>query len=162
MSIVINSLEYQSWHEVGHAIVCLHLGGGVEFVELLDDERASGLARARCSTNTNIRPSVACGGFAAELFLLRNNHLEQVDEKEITQIIFRNATKDREIFCGRTLRDDEIFKKEEDESFMCHAVQKVVPIMGQYFPQMKLIVRELLNERKIHGSKVRELLCLDR
>jgi hypothetical protein len=46
MAIEINSLAYQCWHEIGHAFVCLHLGGDVEFVELLDEQQG-GLARAR-------------------------------------------------------------------------------------------------------------------
>lgn len=158
MSIVINSNEYQCWHEVGHATACLHFGGDVEFVELIDDETAGGLARARCITTQAIRPSVACGGFAAEFLLLRNGHLEQVDEKEITQIIFRNASKDREMFLGRTLGDGEEFSKEFDEKFMGHAVSIVVPIFNNYFSGMKKIVRELVKEKKVDGERVKYLL----
>ena len=158
MTIEIDSLEYQCWHEVGHATVCLHLGGDVEFIELLDNETAGGLARARCSTTTNIRPSVACGGFAAEFFLLRNGHLPQVDEKEITQIIFRNATIDRKMFCGRTLSDGEVFRKEEDEEFMNHSVTKAVLIFRKYFPRIKQIVCELIKERKVDGKRVRGVI----
>ncbi|MEX8505943.1 hypothetical protein [Leptothrix ochracea] len=158
MPIAINSLEYKCWHEVGHATVCLHLGGEVEFIELIDGENADGLARARCSTTTTIRPKVACGGFATEFFLLRNGHLPTIDEKVITQIIFRNATKDREMFCERTLDDKNGFELEDDEAFMHMAVNEVAPIVKQYFHQMEQIVGELIKERKVEGSKVKAML----
>ena len=158
VDIQINSLEYQCWHEVGHVTVCLHLGGDVEFIELLDDETSGGLARARCFTNADIRRSVACGGFAAEFFLLRKGHLSQVDEKEIAQIIFRNATKDREMFCGRTLRDNEGFTKEDDEAFMSHAVSDIAPIFSWYFPKMRQVVGELIRAKKLDGKRIKEVL----
>lgn len=158
MPIAINSLEYQCWHELGHATACLHFGGNVEFIELLDDENVGGLARARCSTTPDIRPMVACGGFAAEFYLLRNGHLPKIDEREITQIIFRNATKDREMFYGRTLGDTEQFSKNEDEAFMHTAIDKVAPIFGKYFDQMRHIVCELMKEREVDGIRIKELL----
>ncbi len=158
MPIVINSIEYQCWHEVGHATACLHLGGDVEFVELMDDETAGGLARARCRTTPEIRSSVACGGFAAEFFLLRKGHLEQVNEQEIIQVIFHNASKDREMFLGRTLSDGEEFSKEFDERFMNHAVFVVAPIFNIYFAGMKEIVRELVRKKKVDGKRVTDIL----
>ena len=130
----------------------------MEFIELLDDENVGGLARARCSTTQDIRQMVACGGFAAEFFLLRNGYLPKIDEKEITQIIFRNATKDREMFCGRTPRDNEQFTKKEDEDFMHLAINNVAPIFGQYFDQMDQIVCELIKVRKVDGNRTKELL----
>jgi len=162
MPIVIDSLEYQCWHEVGHATVCLHLGGDVEFIELLDDQKAGGAARARCSTTPDIRQSVACGGFAAEFYLLRTGRLTQVDEKEIAQTIFRNAAIDREMFFDRKLGDGESFTKEEDEQFMNLATQ-IPRIFPQYSSRMQQIVSELLDKRKIDGKRVRELLfCSER
>lgn len=158
MPIVINSIEYQCWHEVGHATTCLHLGGDVEFVELVDDETVGGLARTCCTTTPEIRSSVACGGFAAEYFLLRKGHLEQVNEKEITQIIFINASKDREMFLGRKLSDGEGFSKEIDQTFMNHAVYIVAPIFNGYFTGMKEIVRELVRVKKVDGRRIKDIL----
>jgi hypothetical protein len=162
VTIAINSLEYRCWHEVGHAVVCLHLGGDVEFIELIDDDSSEGLARARCLTTQPIRQSVACGGFAAEFYLLRAGYLPSVDEKEITQTIFRNAAMDRELFKGGKASDQSECTKEDDEAFMNHAVRVVVPILKQYILRMKQIVRELLKDKKLDGKRVKELLAVHR
>jgi hypothetical protein len=45
MKILIDSVEYKCWHEVGHATVCLHLGGDVDFIEFLESD-TRGHARA--------------------------------------------------------------------------------------------------------------------
>jgi hypothetical protein len=132
MPIEINSIEYQCWHEVGHATACLHFGGSVEFIELLDSSSANGLARARCRTTPEIRPMVACGGFAVEFFLFRKGRLSLIEEQEMTQVIFRNATKDREIYSGKALSKDDHFTKQEDEKFMGFAISKVTPIFDLY------------------------------
>jgi len=157
VDIEINSLEYQCWHEVGHATVCLHLGGDVKFIELPDDEPSGGLAFAQCFAAADICPSVLCGGFAAEFFLLRKGCLSQVDENEITQIMLRHATKDREMFCGRTLSDNEEFTKEDDEAFMNHAVSEVAPIFNWYFQNMRQVVGELVVAKKLDGKRIREV-----
>jgi hypothetical protein len=156
--LLINGLKYQCWHEVGHATACLHFGGDVAYIELIDDERIDGLARAGCSTTPDIRPMVACGGFAAEYFLFYNKLLTTIEPKAFTQLIFINATKDREMFCGRTLLDQEQFTKAEDEAFMHFAINKVAPIFSQYFTQMEQLVDELITKRKVYGARVREIL----
>src|SRR5258707_15232035 len=61
MKIRIDGVEYKCWHEVGHATVCLHLGGDVDFIEFLDGD-ARGHARARGVVTSDIERSVACGG----------------------------------------------------------------------------------------------------
>lgn len=161
MTIAVNSLEYQCWHEVGHATVCLHLGGDVDFIELIDDGPSEGLARARCLTTQPIRQSVACGGFAAEFYLLRAGYLPPVDEKEITQTIFRNAAMDREMFKGGKGSDQSACTREDDERFMNHAVCVVVPVLRQYILRMKQIVRELLKDKKLDGKRVKAILAGD-
>jgi hypothetical protein len=47
MIIRVDSIEYKSWHEVGHATICLNLGGDVAFIEFLDGD-VRGHARNRC------------------------------------------------------------------------------------------------------------------
>lgn len=69
MKIIVDSDEYRCWHEVGHATVCLHLGGDVDCIEFLVGD-AHGFARARCVVLREMERSVACGGFAAEFYLL--------------------------------------------------------------------------------------------
>ncbi|KKN92167.1 hypothetical protein LCGC14_0209800 [marine sediment metagenome] len=99
MNLEVNSLEYKCWHEIGHTVVCLHLGGTVEFVEIMGEENEGrGFARARCNTTPDIRPLVLCAGFATEYLLLRKGFLAAIDEKEFTQLIFNNATIDREMY----------------------------------------------------------------
>lgn len=152
------SLEYRCWHEVGHATACLCLGGSVELLELMEVDDAQGLARARCSTTESIRSSVACGGFAAEFFLLRTGRLGQVDEKAIAQIIFRNATKDREMYFRKSLLKDEEFTQEEDREFMSHAISEVSPLFKDRVQGMEAAVAELLASGKLTGERFREIL----
>ena len=160
LKILIDSVEYKCWHEVGHATVCLHLGGDVDFIEFLDGD-ARGHARARCVVTSEIEKSVACGGFAAEVYLLNKGHAEQGhdDERNISQVIFHNATGDREDFWERKVGRDEEFTKAEDEEFMHHAIGLdgfggVVPIFDQYFSGMQELVRELRDARRIEGRRV--------
>jgi hypothetical protein len=161
MKIRVDSDEYKCWHEIGHATVCLHLGGDVDFIEFLDGD-ARGYARARCVVTSEIERSVACGGFAAEFYLLNNNYAEQGggDERNISQVVFHNATNDREDFWGRNLGRDEAFSEAEDREFMNHAIESVVPIFNLYLPGMRELVRELFEARRIEGKRVKELLRL--
>ncbi|WP_310611210.1 hypothetical protein [Limnohabitans sp.] len=160
MKIQVNSDEFKAWHEVGHATVCLHLGGDVESIEFLEKD-ARGFAVAHCC---NVMPemerSVACGGFAAEFYLLNAGYAEWSDVQEISAIVFGNASMDRQDFAGRVVTQDNDFTKEEDEEFMLHAIQVVAPILNQYFSRMQNVVSELLVARKIDGARVKELLQL--
>jgi hypothetical protein len=116
--------------------------------------------RARCVVTSEIERSVACGGFAAEFYLLDNGYAERGrdDERDISQIVFHNATGDREEFWGRKLGRDETFTKAEDEAFMRHAIGSVTPIFNLYFSGMQDLVRELCDARRVEGSRVKELL----
>jgi len=159
MKLLVDSVEYQCWHEVGHATVCLHLGGDVDFIEFLDGD-ARGHARARCVVIPEIERCVACGGFAAEFYLLDKGYAEKGrdDERNISQIVFHNATSDREDFWERKLGTDEAFTEAEDREFMNHAIGSVVPIFNQYLSGMQELVRELRDARRVEGRRVRELL----
>lgn len=159
MKICVDSVEYKCWHEVGHATICLHLGGDVGLIEFLDGD-ARGHARTRCVVTPEIERSVACGGFAAEFYLLNNGYAEKDhnDERDISRIVFHNATEDRESFWGRRLGIDENFLKAEDEEFMQHAIESVAPIFNRYFSQMQELVRELNDTRRVEGNRVRALL----
>src|SRR5688572_25631532 len=148
MKIRVDSVEYKCWHEVGHATVCLHLGGDVDFIEFLDGD-TPGHARTRCViTSSELERTVALGGFAAEFYLLKNRHAEQApdDERKINQVVFHNATHDREDFWGRERSSE--FTKEEDTEFRDRAIGSdgyggVVPIFDLYFSGMQELVREL-------------------
>ena len=160
MTITVNSDEFRAWHEVGHATVCLHLGGDLEAIEFLGGE-AKGFAVAHCcDVMPDMERSVACGGFAAEFYLLQAGYVDWVDLQEISAILFSNAWRDRQEFAGRTVTEDNDFTKEEDEEFMRHATQFVAPIFDQYFAKMQNVVSELLAARQIDGARVKELLQL--
>jgi hypothetical protein len=148
----------------GYATVCLNLGGDVDFIEFLDDD-ARGYARARSIVSPEIERNVACGGFAAEGYLVNLGYEERGpgDERSISQIIFHNATGHREGFWGRKLGMDEVFTEAEDTEFMKHAIGPhggAVPIFNQYFSGMQELVRELCEARRVEGRRIRELLRL--
>lgn len=164
MKIQFNSDELKAWHEVGHATVCLHLGGYLDCIEFLDgDARCLAVARG-CAVMPGKERSVACGGFAAEYYLLRAGYIDGIDlnnPSEVTRVsglVFSNAWKDHQEFVGRVVTEDNDFTKDEKEEFMYYAIERVAPIFDQYFSNMQVVVRELLSERKIKGVRIRELL----
>lgn len=159
MSILVDSFEYKCWHEVGHATACLHFGGEVESIEFLDGN-ARGHARTRCVVTPEMEKNVACGGGAVEFFLLDNGYARQApdDERNLSQVVFHNASADREDYWDRRLGRDEAFSTEEDKAFMNHALEFVAPIFSQYFTGMQQLVDELCNARRLDGKRVMELL----
>jgi len=160
MKITVNSDEFKAWHEVGHATVCLHLGGDVESIEFLESD-ARGFAVAHCcDVMPNMERSVACGGFAAEFYLLNGGYADWSDKQAISAIVFSNAWSDRVDFAGRVVTQKNDLTKEEDEEFMRHATKFVAPIFDLYFSRMQDVVSELLVARKINGARVKELLQL--
>lgn len=160
MKMCVNSDEFKAWHEVGHATVCLHLGGDLDGIEFLEGY-ARGFAVAHCcDVMPDMERSVACGGFATEFYLLQAGFVEWVDLQEISAIVFGNAWKDRQDFAGRTVTEDNDFTKKENEEFMRHATQFVAPIIKLHFSRMHSVVGELLAARHIDGTRVKELLQL--
>lgn len=164
MIIRTDSDEFKAWHEVGHATVCLHLGGDLEGIEFLEgDTRGFAVARG-CVVMPDKERNVACGGFAAEFYLLRAGYVDAGDlndpsaVKIVSALVFSNAWRDRQAFAGRMVTKDNDFTKEEDEEFMRYATERVAPIFDLYFAKMQIVVSELLAERKIDGARVKELL----
>jgi len=165
MTIRVDSVEYKCWHEVGHVTVCLHLGGDVELIEFLYGD-ARGHARACCVVTPEIERIVACGGFAAEVYLLKNGYAEKdpEDGRDINRIVFHNATNDREDFWERERGSE--FTEAEDREFMRYAVGSdgdggVVPIFNLYLSGMKELVHELCEARRVEGRRVKELLRIE-
>lgn len=160
MKIAVNSDEFKAWHEVGHATVCLHLGGDLDSIEFLEkDSRGFAVAHC-CDVMPHMERSVACGGFAAEFYLFKAGYAELSDIQKTSAIVFGNAWMDRQEFAGRVVTEENDFTKEEDEEFMNHATQVVAPIVDLYFSKMQNVVSELLLARKINGARVKELLSL--
>ena len=151
----VNSTTYECWHEIGHAFVCLHLGGDVQCVELLEGHEI-GRARAKCVTNPSIRKAVACGGFATEYVLLQDGDIGEQDESEITQIIFRNATIDRQMY--HSLSSEDPISGDQDRDFMHFAVNDVAPIIRHYKALMAKAVKELKAARSISGERIKNII----
>lgn len=151
----VNSTSYECWHEIGHAFVCIHLGGDVQSVELLEDHE-KGRARARCITNQYIRQRVACGGFATEFVLLRDGDIGTQDEREITQILFKNATIDREMF--HSLNSEAELSEAQDREFMNCAINMVAPIIRRYKSLMAKAVDELEKNRCVSGERIKQIM----
>jgi hypothetical protein len=167
MKIRVDSDEYKCWHEVGHATVCLHLGGDVEFIEFLTGD-ARGYARARCIDTPDIEKSVACGGLAAEVYLVKNGYAELApdDKRDLNIALLNNASMDAHSFFGREY-SSEGFTEAETREFVNHAVGPdgnggVVPIFPLYLSGMQELVRELLGARKVEGRRIREILGVGR
>ena len=162
--IRMNSDELKAWHEVGHATACLHLGGDIDLIEFLNGDSQGFAVTRGCYVMPHSERSVACGGFAAEFYLLRAGLIEGVDLNDKQQVavvsgqVFSNAWRDHMEFIGREVTEDNDFTKEEKEDFMNYAINRVAPIFDLYFPKMELVVRELLLSRKIEGGRVREIL----
>lgn len=91
-------------------------------VDFIDGD-SRGYARARCVNTPDIEKSVACGGFAAEVYLLRNGYAEQAsdDKRDINQILLNNASMDGHAFWGREYTS-EGFTEEETREFVNHAI----------------------------------------
>lgn len=167
MTILVDSVEYKCWHEVGHATVCLHLGGDVDCIEFLDGD-ARGQARTRCcEIPPEVAKSVACGGFAAEVYLFQNGYATQAtgDKRAIDQIPFDSAAIDCLEFLGRALETYDGLTDAETRDFVIHAVGSdcrggVIPIIAQHYLRMQEVVRELCNLKRIEGRRIRELLGL--
>ncbi|MES2509097.1 MAG: hypothetical protein V4625_04165 [Pseudomonadota bacterium] len=160
MKITVNSDEFKAWHEVGHATICLHMGGDLDCIEFLEQD-ARGFAVARCrDVMPHMERNVACGGYAAEFYLLQAGLVDWVDLQEISAAVLSNAWRDRQEFAGRTVTEDNDFTNAENEEFVRHATQAVAPIFQLYFSRMENVVRELLAARKIDGVRVKELLQL--
>jgi hypothetical protein len=161
MKFIVSSDEFKAWHEVGHATVCLHLGGDLDSIEFLEGN-ARGFAVAHCcDVMPDMERDVACGGFAAEFYLLKAGYVDWVDLQEISATVLGNAWSDRQDFARRTVTEDNDFTKEEDEEFVRHATQVVAPILEPYFSRMQNVVNELVAARKLDGARVKELLQHD-
>jgi hypothetical protein len=162
--IIMDSDEYRAWHEVGHATVCLHLGGELDYIEFLENDTQGFAAVRGCYVTPETEQSVACGGFAAEFLLLQAGLIERVnlnDPKSVSELsarVFSNCWQDHQAFIGRVFTEDNNFSKEEKEAFMNYAIEHVVPILHIYYEKMASVVKELLASRSIDGARVRRLL----
>lgn len=78
--IRFDSDEFKAWHEVGHTTVCLHLGGDIDCIEFLDGDTQAFAVTRGCYVMPDMQRSVACGGFAAEFYLLQVGCVDRLCE----------------------------------------------------------------------------------
>lgn len=127
--IDIASIEYDCWHEAGHAVVCLLSGGSVACMEIIKNQEQIGRARARCQTTNSTRKYIACGGFAAECLLFRLGVLK-VSEKEFIQRASVNAFPDKIAFYGKDYdQKNGCWPRHMDEHSRDFSIKKVQPML---------------------------------
>lgn len=154
----INDTQYQSYHEVGHAMACLLSGGDVEIIELINDINSVGLARAKCNFSEEIRRIVACGGFATEYLLFKKGYIE-VSEKVFIDAAFNNAILDRQnFFGGNFVQENGRWPENMDKTFMNYAIYKVVPLLNPGFSVMGSIVNEVIKKGKLDYHDIHSIL----
>ena len=88
--------------------------------------------------------------------LYRDGDLGDQDEKEMTDVLFQNATIDREKF--HSLPRGEALTKQQDYQFMSHAWERVVPIVRQYKSKIMQAVSELEISRRVSGERIRQII----
>ena len=139
-------------------MVCLLLGGKVEFIELVDDENAIGPARARCCPFPAIKKQVACGGFAAEYLLFKKGYIK-MSERKFLNTVFNNAVRDRiSFFGGDFCQDDGFWPRKKDEEFKDFAIKQVAPLLITEFPVMETVVSELVLKRKLNSKNIQKII----
>lgn len=150
----INDKEYQCWHEIGHAVACIHSGGHVELIELMNDPISKGLARARCETfNQEMRMNTAAGGFAIEYILYKTGCID-IEEKDFLQEVFFNASLDKvSFFNGDFVQDNGYWPKELDESFRDHAIRLSKTFVPK-IDKMEKILNQLMIQGRLSGDEI--------
>ncbi|RFC33475.1 MAG: hypothetical protein DID92_2727744938 [Candidatus Nitrotoga sp. SPKER] len=158
MKIELNSREYECWHEAGHALVCMTLGGSVEFIEFVDDPACQGKARTRCEVTLNIRKHVACGGFAAEYYLYKSGRLEAT-EKQFVSTALVNAFLDKQSFFGGNFEQvDGCWPAQMDIQFRDFAICTVAPIVAGNAVALEKIAKVLNENGRIDKVKINQIL----
>lgn len=158
MKIELNSREYECWHEAGHALVCISLGGNVEFIEFVDDPACPGKARTRCEVTQNIRQHVACGGFAAEYYLYQAGRLEATEKQFVTTALVNSFLDKQSFFGGNFEQKNGCWPKEMDIQFRDFAIYKVAPIVEKNVVALEEIATVLNTNGRIDSDQIKKIL----
>ncbi|WP_041666815.1 M50 family metallopeptidase [Sulfuricurvum kujiense] len=157
MQIIINSREYECWHEAGHAVVCLLHGGKVELMEIIQDKDHVGRARARCETTNSTRPKIACGGFAAEYYLYETGAID-VTEKEFVQSALVNAFPDKKQFFGADYEQSNgCWPTEMDIRFRDYAIYQIAPLLKNNHGLLKELANTLFEKEIIYEDEIQTI-----
>lgn len=160
MIIELNSIEYDCWHEAGHAFVCLLLGGNVQLIEIIEKNTSKGRARARCEINERIRRYVACGGLAAEYFLYITHKLNASESQFIKNALTQAFLDKQSYFNGDFEKANGYWPATMDKEFRDFAINEVFPILkkANAFPKMEKIVNALLKKKRVDNIQLIELI----
>jgi hypothetical protein len=152
--IVINSREYECWHEAGHAVVCLIFGGKVELMEIIKDQEHFGRARARCETTDDSRQYISCGGFASE-YLLYQSGMLNICERDFVRNALVNAFPDKIKFFGRDhTQENNCWPSKMDKQFMAFSVSNVAPKLKERFGLLEELARTLLEKEYLNEEQI--------
>lgn len=156
MNIEIDSREYDCWHEAGHAVVCLLLGGRVELMELVEDEALLGRARASCEMTPETRKHIACGGFAAEYHLYVSGRLN-VSEREFVRTALVNAFPDKRAFFGADYEVNGCWPAKLDVAFRDFAIYQVAPFIESARAMVEELATDLVQKGRLDATEIREV-----
>ena len=146
----INDIEYQCWHEVGHAVACMLQKGEVVSIELSDNKSNPYLARASCKTPTrDMKLATSAGGFAIEYALFISNKLNNIKEKEFLTEAIQNSSQDRDKFCSNENLTEDMCEK----IFIDYAKQLSEDFL-QMMDKLEKIVIQLMKKKKLTGNQI--------
>jgi hypothetical protein len=162
-TIATTDLAYVCLHEAGHAAATYHVGGSVEFIELIYAEgKTEGMTRAH-------RPpegarTIAAAGFAAECVLFRANRLTTEDGTPLSQKAFidgsmNNASKDKVSFFGKNyIQPDGTWPEHMDVEFMNFAIGQVQPLLRATFPRLEDLAAALGSTGRVEQEQIERIL----
>lgn len=145
----INDIEYQCWHEVGHAIACMLNRGEVVSIELSNDQKNPYLAKASCKTpERDMRLATSAGGFAIEYALYTSNKIN-IPEKEFLIEVMINSSNDRKKFC----HNENLTKSQCEEIFINYA-KNISEEFLLMMDKLEKIVTQLMQKKKLTGNEI--------
>jgi hypothetical protein len=151
-----------SMHEAGHAVAALMAGVVPAFVEITGDASLPGPARNRILTTSQAeREAIACGAFAVEYWLFRDNRLvnaadEPVPERRFVQIALgSNAHEDKIRFFGANLEQpDGTWPEYCDRAFMNRGIELSSQLIK---PLVTELAEALIIERRLECRRIIEI-----
>lgn len=150
--IIINSQEYQCWHEVGHSIACMESGGYVESIELANSQGLPYLALAKCSSpGWKEQLHTASGGLAVEIMLFNTRRIKITEEEFWHEAIY-NSSYDRHKVC----KEEDISEEECLQLFIDYGKQ----LANDFLPKidkMERVVKALIDQQKLSGDEVAKI-----
>jgi len=145
----VNDLEYQCWHEVGHAIACMLSKGQVLSIELSNNKNNPYLAKASCKTpERDMKLCTSSGGFAIEYALFTSNRIN-ISKKEFLIEAKKNCSYDKIKFC----KDESLTEVQCEQEFIDYAKDLSKDFL-LIMDKLEKIVIKLMEKRKLTGNEI--------